>query len=85
MSGGGSGSQIGRAQAMACWQEQLTSLHVLAPGAYVLSAQGRPPARALRAICQLAGSRRMMMDLEVGVLLISAVESSGTRTFVSGK
>ena len=25
------------------------------------------------------------MDFEVGVLLISAVESSGTRTFASGK
>lgn len=31
-----------------------------------------------------AGSNRMTTDLEVGVPLISAVESSGTRTLVSG-
>src|SRR6185436_768985 len=31
------------------------------------------------------GSRRTTIDFDVGVLLPSAVESSGTRTFVSGK
>jgi hypothetical protein len=30
-------------------------------------------------------SNRMTIDLDAGVLLISAVESSGTRTFPSGK
>nr|WP_313666706.1 formate dehydrogenase accessory sulfurtransferase FdhD [Streptomyces luteogriseus] len=34
---------------------------------------------------QCAGSSRTTMDLDVGVLLTSAVESSGTRTLVSGK
>ncbi len=31
-----------------------------------------------------AGSKRTTTDLLAGVLLVSAVESSGTRTFVSG-
>jgi hypothetical protein len=34
---------------------------------------------------RLAGSRRITMDFDVGVLLVSAVESRGTRTFASGK
>lgn len=33
---------------------------------------------------QVAGSKRTITPLDVGVLLISATLSSGTRTFVSG-
>ncbi len=32
-----------------------------------------------------AGSRRTITDLDAGVLLISATDSSGTSTFASGK
>jgi hypothetical protein len=41
--------------------------------------EGKPGQR------QDARSRRMTTDFEVGVFEVSAVESSGIRTFVSGK